>query len=56
MRFLPSVPGVGGVQTEALEPAVADAVLGEAEPADSLGAAASKANQLMERNRESFGD
>jgi multiple sugar transport system substrate-binding protein len=56
MRFLPSVPGVGGVQTEALEPAVADAILGEAEAADALGSAASKANQLMERNRESFGD
>jgi multiple sugar transport system substrate-binding protein len=56
MRFLPAVPGVGGVQTEALEPAVADAILGEAEPADALTSAADKANQLMERNRESFGD
>ncbi len=56
MRFLPSVPGVGGVQTEALEPAVADAILGEAEPAEALESAASKANQLMERNREQFGD
>jgi multiple sugar transport system substrate-binding protein len=56
MRFLPPVPGLGGVQAEALEPAVADGVLGEAEPADALKAAASKATQLMERNAESFGD
>jgi multiple sugar transport system substrate-binding protein len=56
MRFLPAVPGVGGVQTEALEPAVADAILGNTPPAEALESAASKANQLMERNREQFGD
>ncbi len=32
MRFLPPVPGVGSVQTEALEPAVADVMLGRQEP------------------------
>ena len=56
MHFLPPVPGVGGVQAETLEPAVANGVLGKGEPADELKSAASKANQLMERNRESFGD
>jgi multiple sugar transport system substrate-binding protein len=56
MRFLPPVPGVGAVQTEVLEPAVANGVLGEQAPADALAEAASKANQLMERNREQFGD
>jgi multiple sugar transport system substrate-binding protein len=56
MHFLPPIPGVGGVQTEALEPAVANGVLGEADPADALGSAASKATELMERNAESFGD
>ena len=56
MRFLPPVPGLGGVQAEALEPAVANGVLGKGEPADELKSAADKANQLMERNRESFGD
>jgi multiple sugar transport system substrate-binding protein len=55
MRFLPPVPGLGGVQAEALEPAVANGVLGEADPADALGRAADQANELMERNRESFG-
>jgi multiple sugar transport system substrate-binding protein len=56
MHFLPPVPGVGGVQTEALEPAVANGVLGEAEPAEALESAASKATELMKRNAESFGD
>src|SRR3954454_2662150 len=56
MHFLPPVPGLGGVQAEALEPAVANGVLGKGSPADELKSAASKANQLMERNRESFGD
>ena len=56
MHFLPPVPGVGGVQAETLEPAVANGVLGKADPADALGEAASKATELMKRNRESFGD
>jgi multiple sugar transport system substrate-binding protein len=56
MHFLPPIPGLGGSQAEALEPAVADGVLGEAEPADALGAAASKMTELMKRNAESFGD
>ncbi len=56
MHFLPPVPGLGGVQAEALEPQVANGVLGESDPADALGTAAKQANELMERNRESFGD
>ena len=56
MHFLPPVPGVGGVQAEALEPAVANGVLGKGDPADLLKEAASKATELMKRNRESFGD
>ncbi|MFD2093461.1 ABC transporter substrate-binding protein [Blastococcus deserti] len=56
MRFLPPVPGLGGVQAEALEPAVANGVLGEEPPEEALASAADKANELMERNRESFGD
>ena len=56
MHFLPPVPGLGGVQAEALEPAVANGVLGETDPAKALESAASKATELMERNRESFGD
>ena len=55
MRFLPPVPGVGSVQAEALEPAIADAVLGNQAPADALGTAAEQATNLMEENLESFG-
>ncbi len=55
MRFLPPVPGVGGVQTEALEPAISDAVLGNQDPAEALGTAAEQATNLMEENLESFG-
>ncbi|MEE6282010.1 ABC transporter substrate-binding protein [Georgenia sp. MJ170] len=55
MRFLPPVPGVGGVQTEALEPAIANAVLGNEDPAAALGTAAEQATNLMEENLESFG-
>ena len=56
MHFLPPVPGLGGAQTEGLEPQIANGVLGEAPPAEALGRAASQVTELMERNRESFGD
>lgn len=55
MRFLPPVPGLGGVQTEALEPALADAVLGNVEPADAMGRASAQATDLMQENLESTG-
>ncbi|WP_149203209.1 ABC transporter substrate-binding protein [Actinotalea subterranea] len=55
MRFLPPVPGLGSVQAEALEPAVADATLGAQEPAAALTGAAEQATELMARNLESFG-
>ena len=55
MRFLPAVPGVGAVQAEALEPAIADATLGKAAPADALTKAADQASELMKTNLESFG-
>ena len=55
MRFLPPVPGVGTVQAEALEPAVAQTILGQAEAEAALGSAAEKATELMQENLESFG-
>jgi multiple sugar transport system substrate-binding protein len=55
MRFLPPVPGIGTVQTEALEPAVAAGVQGKSSPSEALGTAAQRGNELMERNLESFG-
>ncbi|MGJ7442158.1 ABC transporter substrate-binding protein [Aquipuribacter sp. MA13-6] len=55
MRFLPPVPGLGGVQAEALEPAVSESVLGSGEAADLLSTASDQATELMERNQQSFG-
>lgn len=55
MRFLPPVPGLGGAQAEALEPAVADAMLGSGEPADLLSTANDQVNELIARNRDTFG-
>ncbi len=55
MRFLPPVPGLGGVQAEALEPALSNAVLGNAEPDKAMGDASQQATKLMEENLESFG-
>jgi multiple sugar transport system substrate-binding protein len=55
MRFLPPVPGVGTVQAEALEPAVAASVLGNEEPEEALTSAAEKATEAMQENLESFG-
>lgn len=55
MRFLPSVPGLGTVTGEALEPAVADATLGSLEPQAALERAQGQAEQLIEQNREAFG-
>lgn len=56
MRFLPPVPGLGSVQAETLEIAVAEGVLGGSSPKDALTTNAEKATQLMEENRASFGD
>ncbi|WP_043110098.1 ABC transporter substrate-binding protein [Paraoerskovia marina] len=55
MRFLPAVPGLGGVQAETLEPAVAGAILGDEDPQAALADEAGKATELMEQNLETFG-
>lgn len=55
MRFLPPVPGLGQVQTEALEPAVAQGVLGNGSPDELLSQATSSGGELAERNAEQFG-
>ena len=54
MRFLPTVAAVGEVQAQTLEAAVADAVLGRADPAAALGAAAERATALMQGNLRKF--
>ncbi|MBO1751503.1 ABC transporter substrate-binding protein [Actinotalea sp. BY-33] len=55
MRFLPSVPGLGTVTADALEPAIAEAVLGSLEPGAALERAQTQGAELIEQNRESFG-
>jgi multiple sugar transport system substrate-binding protein len=55
LRFLPPVPGIGTVQAETLEPAVANSILGDADAADALERAEQQATQLMEENRQAFG-
>ncbi|MDT0166826.1 ABC transporter substrate-binding protein [Actinotalea sp. AC32] len=55
VRFLPPVPGIGTVQTETLEQAVANAILGQEEPQAALESAQGRATELMQENLESFG-
>jgi len=55
LKFLPPVPGLGDVQAQTLEIAVASAILGKSKPANALKAAASKASQLMAANKAKFG-
>ena len=54
MRFLPPVPALGEVQVQTLEVAVSNGVLGNAEPAEALKAAAAQATQLMQANLAKF--
>ncbi len=55
LRFLPPVPGLGDVQAQTLEIAVAEAVLGKTEPAAALKDQAGKATKLMQANLKKFG-
>lgn len=55
MRFLPSVPGVPDVQTQTLETAVSEAVLGRLAPDVALRDAADRATQLLQANLDKFG-
>jgi multiple sugar transport system substrate-binding protein len=55
MRFLPGVPGLGTVQAETLEVAVADGVLGKASPEEALTREADRATDLLQENLERFG-
>jgi multiple sugar transport system substrate-binding protein len=55
LRFLPPVPGLGDVQAQTLEIAVANAVLLKQAPDAALKEAAAKATKLMEANKAKFG-
>lgn len=55
MKFLPPVPGLGDVQAQTLEIAVATAILGKVKPDAALKDAAGKATKLMQANQKKFG-
>jgi multiple sugar transport system substrate-binding protein len=55
MRFLPSVPGIGGVQGETFEVAVSEGVLGTKDIKTALTEAQKNANLRLEENRAAYG-
>jgi multiple sugar transport system substrate-binding protein len=55
MKFLPPVPGLGDVQTQTLEIAIAEATLLRSSPAEALKDQAAKATKAMQANAKKFG-
>ncbi|MEV5322309.1 ABC transporter substrate-binding protein [Streptomyces sp. NPDC052687] len=53
-RFLPALPGVGDVQTKALELAVQQAVLGQKSPADALAEGVRTADKVLADNKQKY--
>ena len=56
LRFLPSIPGVGAIQADTLEIAVASAMLGSAPPGEVLDTEAARADAQLQANLERFGE
>jgi multiple sugar transport system substrate-binding protein len=54
VRFPPSVPGIGDVQLNALDPAVNEALLLKKDPKTALDESAGQAKQLLEENRQKY--
>ena len=54
VHFVPPVPGIGDVQPTTFDVAVNEAVLLKTEPRAALDDAASRANQLLEENRQKY--
>ncbi|NUR87815.1 MAG: extracellular solute-binding protein, partial [Nonomuraea sp.] len=54
-HFLPALPGVGDVQSKALELAVAKAVLKQSAPADALKEGVASADKLLADNKRKYG-
>ena len=54
VHFIPAVPGIADVQTTTFERAVNEAVLLKTEPKAALDAAAQRADQLLEENRQKY--
>jgi multiple sugar transport system substrate-binding protein len=53
-RFLPTLPGLGDVQTAALELAVQKAVLGQKSPADALAEGVRTADKMLAENKQKY--
>ncbi len=54
VHFTPTVPGIADVAPTTWHTAVNEAVLGKTEPQAGLDAAAKRANQLLEENRQKY--
>ncbi len=54
VHFVPAVPGIADVQPTTFDRAVNEAVLLKTEPKPALDAAAERANQLLEENRQKY--
>jgi multiple sugar transport system substrate-binding protein len=54
VNFTPPVPGIADVYTGSLDPAINEAVLLKKEPRAALDEAASKADQLLEENKQKY--
>jgi multiple sugar transport system substrate-binding protein len=54
LHFVPLVPGIADVQTATFEQAVNEAVLLKKEPKAALDEAATRADQLLEENRQKY--
>jgi multiple sugar transport system substrate-binding protein len=54
VHFLPSVPGIGDVRIETLDPAINEAVLLKKEPEAALDEAAKQADQILEENQQKY--
>jgi len=54
VRFPPSVPGIGDVQINALDPAVNEALLLKKDPKTALDESAGQAGQLLKENRQKY--
>ena len=54
VHFLPSVPGIGDVRIETLDPAINEAVLLKKEPEAALDEAAKQADELLKENQQKY--
>ncbi|HEX2729649.1 MAG TPA: hypothetical protein VHM16_07835, partial [Rubrobacteraceae bacterium] len=54
LHFAPPVPGIGDVQTNAIDVGINEAILLKKEPQAALDDAVTKANSLLEENRQKY--